>query len=147
MIGSTFVVVGTALTLLLGAHSSVIMVGIFTFVVGIGMGLTAVPTLIAAQSSAEFTERGAVTGVNMFARSLGSAVGVAICGAIINSRTAVTPDGTPAGPGLMAALHIVFGLLVFVAVVLAVLAVLMPADHPRRQPARTSQPDEAATTA
>jgi hypothetical protein len=49
------------------------------------MGLLAVPTLIAAQSSIGWNERGVVTGNNMFARSLGSAVGVAVFGAIANS--------------------------------------------------------------
>ena len=47
--------------------------------------LLAVPTLIAAQSSVDWHERGVVTGNNMFARSLGSAVGVAVFGAIANS--------------------------------------------------------------
>jgi hypothetical protein len=55
------------------------------FVIGAGMGLLAVPTLIAAQSSVEWEERGVVTGNNMFARSLGSAIGVAVFGAIANS--------------------------------------------------------------
>ncbi|TWF93937.1 EmrB/QacA subfamily drug resistance transporter [Saccharopolyspora dendranthemae] len=146
MIGSAFVVVGTALTLLLGEQSTVIMIGMFTFVVGVGMGLTAVPTLIASQSAAEFTERGAVTGVNMFARSLGSAIGVAVCGAVVNALTTVGPDGTPAGPGLMSAVHTVFALLLLTAAALAVLAYLMPADHPRKQSAKTEHSDEATTT-
>ncbi len=49
------------------------------------MGLSAVPTLIAAQSSVPWHERGVVTGANMFARSIGSALGVAVFGAIANS--------------------------------------------------------------
>lgn len=147
MIGSALVLVGTGLTLLLGESSTVFMIGAFTFVVGLGMGLTAVPTLIASQSAAAFTERGAVTGINMFARSLGSAVGVAVCGAIVNARTTVGPDGTPAGPGLMAAVHVVFGLLFLVAAALVVLAFLMPTDHPKRPTTQVEQPDEATTTA
>ncbi|MEU2198992.1 MDR family MFS transporter [Isoptericola sp. NPDC019482] len=128
MIGTSLVVVGTTLTLLLGSSTSVLGVAAACFVIGSGMGLTAVPTLIAAQSQASFTERGAVTGTNMFARSLGSAVGVAVCGAIVNARTTLGPDGTPVGPGLMSAIHLVFVLLVVVAGVLVVLATLMPAD-------------------
>ncbi|RRO14953.1 MFS transporter [Saccharopolyspora rhizosphaerae] len=145
MIGASFVLAGTALTLLLDEQSSVFVVGAFTFVIGVGMGLTAVPTLIASQSSTTFSERGAVTGVNMFARSLGSAVGVAICGAVINARTTAAADGTPAGPGLMSALHIVFALLAVIAAGLVVLAVLMPADHRRDQPAKAAPTDEPAT--
>lgn len=144
VIGSALVLAGTSLTLLLGTSSSVVAVAATTFVVGVGMGLTAVPTLIAAQSSAAFTERGAVTGTNMFARSLGSAVGVAVCGAIVNASTTLGPDGTPEGPGLMAAIHVVFVLLTVSAAVLVVLAALMPAD---RQAARDRRAATAAATA
>ena len=49
------------------------------------MGWIASPTLIAAQSAAEWQVRGVVTGTNMFARSMGSAVGVAVFGAIANA--------------------------------------------------------------
>ena len=55
------------------------------FVVGLGMGLVASPTLIAAQSSVGWDERGVVTANNLFFRSIGSAVGVAVFGAIANA--------------------------------------------------------------
>lgn len=56
-----------------------------TFVTGFGLGWTGTPALIAAQSSVEWEERGVVTGLNMFARSAGAAVGVAVFGAIANA--------------------------------------------------------------
>ena len=84
LIGASVVVVGAALLLLLGPSSAVVEVGAFCFVIGIGMGLSATPSLIAAQSSVGWTERGVVTGSNMFFRSMGSAVGVAVFGAIAN---------------------------------------------------------------
>ncbi|WP_306574924.1 MDR family MFS transporter [Isoptericola croceus] len=143
VIGSALVLTGTALALLLGASTAVVAVAGVCFLVGVGMGLTAVPTLIAAQSAASFSERGAVTGTNMFARSLGSAVGVAVCGAIINSRTAVGADGVPEGPGLMSAMHVVFVVIAACAAVLVVLAALMPAD---RQQARERRAGSASTT-
>ncbi|CAM3845870.1 MFS transporter [Isoptericola cucumis] len=139
VVGAGLALVGTALTLLLDAQSSVVAVAGACFVIGAGMGLTSVPTLIAAQSQASFTERGAVTGTNMFARSLGSAVGVAVCGAIVNARTTLGPDGTPVGPGLMAAVHLVFVLLVGVAVALVVLTSLMPRDRRDAQRRRAEQ--------
>lgn len=52
------------------------------FVIGFGLGWVAAPSLIAAQASVDWNERGVVTGVNVFARSAGSAVGVAVFGAI-----------------------------------------------------------------
>ena len=54
------------------------------FAIGFGLGWTAAPSLIAAQASVGWQERGVVTGINVFARSAGSAVGVAILGAIAN---------------------------------------------------------------
>ena len=57
-------------------------------VIGLGMGFIASPVLIAAQSSADWQTRGVVTGTNLFARSVGSAVGVAVFGAIANAAVA-----------------------------------------------------------
>ncbi|PRZ05032.1 EmrB/QacA subfamily drug resistance transporter [Isoptericola sp. CG 20/1183] len=144
MIGSSLVLTGLALALLLGASTAVVAVAGVCFLVGVGMGLTAVPTLIAAQSSASFSERGAVTGTNMFARSLGSAVGVAVCGAIVNSRTTVGADGVPEGPGLMSAMHVVFILLAVCAAVLVVLATLMPTDRRQARERRAGAAADAA---
>jgi len=56
-----------------------------SFVAGFGLGWTAAPSLISAQSSVSWNERGVVTGLNVFARSAGSAVGVALFGAITNN--------------------------------------------------------------
>ena len=62
-------------------------------VVGLGLGLVATPTLIAAQASVPWNERAVVTGTNMFMRSVGSAVGVAIFGAIANAVIASSGRG------------------------------------------------------
>ncbi|GAA1991865.1 MDR family MFS transporter [Isoptericola halotolerans] len=145
MTGATLVLTGTALALLLGASSAVVAVAGVCFLVGLGMGLTAVPTLIAAQSAATFTERGAVTGTTMFARSLGSAVGVAVCGAIVNSRTTVGADGVPEGPGLMSAMHVVFIVLAACAAVLLLVATLMPADRDQARERRAGTGSAEAT--
>ena len=139
MVGSVLVLLGAGATLLLGDETPLIATAGATFVVGVGMGLTAVPTLVAAQSSVAHTTRGAVTGVNVFARSLGSALGVAICGAIVNSRVDLGADGAPQGEGLMGALHVVFIFVTVTAVVLAVLAALMPRDREAAQQRRAEQ--------
>ncbi|GAA4158837.1 MDR family MFS transporter [Gryllotalpicola daejeonensis] len=141
VVGSLLVVVGTALTLLLGAHSSIWLVALFCFVIGCGMGFTAVPSLIAAQSSAGPNERGAVTGTNMFARSMGSAIGVAIFGAIVNSRVTLNLAGVPEGPGLSAAMHLVYLSIFFVALVLLAAVLFLPAH--RRESAQQSDAAEA----
>ena len=85
LIGSAFVVLGTIVLAAFGLQPSLIIVAVACFVVGFGFGWSAVPSLIAAQSSVGWGERGVVTGANMFARSIGSAVGAAIFGAIANA--------------------------------------------------------------
>lgn len=83
--GGLLVLAGTVVLALLAPHPSVALVAISCFFIGAGFGFAAVPSLVAAQSSVEWSERGVVTGANMFARSLGQALGAAILGAIANS--------------------------------------------------------------
>ena len=94
LIGTVFVVAGNALLLLLDLHSSVVEVALICFVIGIGMGLVASPALVAAQSTVDKSSRGVVTGTNMFARSMGSALGIAAFGAIANATIAAHAGGT-----------------------------------------------------
>jgi EmrB/QacA subfamily drug resistance transporter len=126
VIGAVVVLVGSALLLLLGPGSPVAEVGVFCFVIGIGMGLSATPSLIAAQSSVGWRERGVVTGTNMFFRSMGSAVGVAVFGAIANSSLR---SGT-----LNHSIHNVYLAVVVVAVLTVVAVTLMPRDRQSGQP-------------
>ncbi|MHA7986027.1 MDR family MFS transporter [Rathayibacter sp. CAU 1779] len=143
VIGSAIVVVGTALLTTLAAGTSIWLVALFCFVIGAGMGLTAVPTLIGAQSSVDWQERGLVTGTNMFARSIGSAVGVAVFGAIVNANATVGPDGAPHGPQLQVATHLVFLAIAVIGVALLAAVLLMPT---RRSPqvGTSTTPTEAA---
>ncbi|MCW2789164.1 MAG: major facilitator superfamily 1 [Aeromicrobium sp.] len=83
--GSAFVVAGAAVLLTVGRDSSVLHLAAGCFVVGIGLGFIASPVLVAAQSSVDWTTRGVVTGTNMFGRSVGSALGIAVFGAIANA--------------------------------------------------------------
>jgi EmrB/QacA subfamily drug resistance transporter len=124
LIGSGLAALGAASTLLITEHSALWQVAASCFVIGTGMGLVATPTLIAAQTSAEWTERGVVTSANMFARSIGSAVGVAVFGAIVNSRVGHADHPLPAA--LASAVHLVFVTIAVMAVVMVVAAAMMP---------------------
>jgi len=84
LIGSGIVIVGAVMCALLPSDAQVWQAGGACFVVGLGLGLTASPTLVAAQSVVGWDRRGVVTGTNMFSRSTGSAVGAAVFGAIAN---------------------------------------------------------------
>ncbi len=88
LVGCVFAVAGTALLTLVGPSSPVLLLALACMVVGFGMGLVNSPVLIAAQSWADWETRGVVTGALMFARSVGSAVGVAAFGAIANALVA-----------------------------------------------------------
>jgi multidrug resistance protein len=85
LIGSVLVVSGTVLVVVAGRATALPFLAAACFVVGAGLGLIASPTLIAAQASVGWAERGVVTGNNLFFRSLGSAVAVAAFGAVANS--------------------------------------------------------------
>jgi EmrB/QacA subfamily drug resistance transporter len=139
LIGTSLVLVGSALMLLLGAHSSVLEVGAFCLVIGLGMGLTAAPTLIAAQSSVGWSQRGVVTANNIFLRSLGSSLGVAVFGAVAN---AVIGHGAVTPAHLTTAVHRIFIGIVIVAGLMVVLAALMPtsADVSTNEGAKAQQP-------
>ena len=104
------------------------------FVIGLGMGLVVSPTLISAQSSVEWERRGVVTGTNVFARSMGSALGIAVFGAIANASLSQRVGGHISSTAsaipvsiLEPALHKVF----LAAAVVAVLAGSRGADHAR----------------
>jgi EmrB/QacA subfamily drug resistance transporter len=86
--GSLFIITGAVLAALLTDRSPVWAVAGAAFVMGIGLGLAASPTMVAVQSVVGWDRRGVVTGANMFSRALGSAVGAALFGAIANATLA-----------------------------------------------------------
>jgi EmrB/QacA subfamily drug resistance transporter len=127
LIGVTVTVIGTAVLALTAPTPNILLVAAGCFIVGLGLGLVATPSLIAAQSSVEWNERGVVTGTNLFARSIGSSIGVAVFGAVANAIYAGTPGGETDPHTIVAASSAVF-LAVLAGAVLTVVAVIaMPA--------------------
>jgi EmrB/QacA subfamily drug resistance transporter len=123
LIGTVVVIAGAALLAAIDRSTHVATVAGICFVIGLGMGFVAAPTTIAAQETVGWSQRGVVTGNNMFCRSLGSAVGVAVYGAIANAR--LGPQGAADHPDpdvlAVAIQHVFLGvvglaLLMFVAV-------------------------------
>jgi EmrB/QacA subfamily drug resistance transporter len=134
LVGMVVAIVGTVLILAFAATPSVLFVALACFVIGLGMGTSVTPALIAAQSSVPWNERGVVTGTNMFFRSIGSAVGVAIFGAVANSvfGGAKAPFPEP--------VVIEGSTAVFIAVVIAALASLAAAIWMPATPVAKSEP-------
>jgi EmrB/QacA subfamily drug resistance transporter len=133
LIGASVVVLGSALLLLLDESTSVLQVGATSFVIGLGMGFSAAPTLIAAQSAVQWEERGVVTGSNMFFRSAGSAIGVAVFGAVVNGTlgTSGIEGGRVAPAALTTAVHHVFIGTTVLAVAMLAAVLLMPRHRGR----------------
>ncbi|MEO6200955.1 MAG: MFS transporter, partial [Cryobacterium sp.] len=135
LIGSSIVLLGITGLAATAANPAVPLVAAGCFVVGLGLGLVATPSLIAAQSSVEWNERGVVTGANLFSRSIGSAVGVAIFGAVANGIFAASGNGAPDAATVIAGSSAVF----LAVGVVAALTVLAAASMPRT-PARRAAP-------
>jgi len=133
LMGAMFVIAGAALLLPVSADSAVWALALPCFVMGIGFGYVASPGVIVAQSSVGWQHRGVATGTNMFSRSMGSAVGVAVFGAVVNSQVAGrgsaggTPDLEHLAAGVLApAVHTVFVCSAVVALTLLLSGLLMP---------------------
>ncbi|NHI20165.1 MFS transporter [Phycicoccus endophyticus] len=85
LLGAGVAVLGGAGLLLVRPDGPVLLLAAPCFVLGLGFGLVASPSVVAAQSSVPWARRGVATGATIFARSLGSAVGVAAFGAVANT--------------------------------------------------------------
>lgn len=121
LIGVALALVGAGALAATAHQPRVAVVAATCFVMGLGMGLVAAPSLIAAQASVDWDERGVVTGANMFARAIGSAVGVAIFGAVANAI--IDSSGGPTNPAAITN----GSSAVFVAVLVAVAATFVAA--------------------
>jgi MFS family permease len=89
LIGSVFVIAGCLMfAMYVHEGSGLERVALASFVTGIGLGFASIAILVAVQSVVGWNRRGVVTGANMFTRSVGSAVGVAVFGSIANTTLA-----------------------------------------------------------
>ena len=133
LIGMAFVIGGAVVLAVFALTPNLIIVALGCLVVGLGFGLVATPSIIVAQSSVGWSERGVVTGTNMFARSIGSAVGVAIFGAVANAIFTSRGGNVKEVASIEGAASAVF-----IAVLIAAAATLVAAIAMPRQEAQLS---------
>jgi len=126
LIGLALAIVGSLSLAYFAHHPSVAVVAISCFIIGLGMGLVAVPSLIAAQSSVGWDERGVVTGANLFFRSLGSAIGVAVFGAIANGLIVASGESPTTVSVVISSSTAVFVAVAVVVLATVVAALAMP---------------------
>ena len=82
MIGVTFAILCLGVLSLVAGHASLLIVEILTTCVGLGSGTTFPVATVSVQNAVDQAHLGVATGVLTFLRSLGSALGVAILGAV-----------------------------------------------------------------
>jgi EmrB/QacA subfamily drug resistance transporter len=132
LLGATFATAGSALLVTVDGNSSLWHLAAACFVMGLGFGYVASPAVVAAQTAVSWSSRGVATGTNMFARSVGSAVGVAIFGAVVNSYVSgrlgtSDPDIQHVSAAILEpAIRDVFVVTLMVSVLLLAVAALMP---------------------
>jgi EmrB/QacA subfamily drug resistance transporter len=86
IIGGVALVLGSIVFIILSPESGPIMAAFGSFLLGVGMGFTTTSFIVSIQSTVEWKQRGIATATNMFMRTLGSTIGAALLGGILNSR-------------------------------------------------------------
>jgi MFS family permease len=148
MAGATLVPLGAAVFALLRSDGSPLAAGVGSSVIGLGMGLLSLSSLVLIQESVDVAQRGSATASNIFSRNLGSALGATFFGAVFNFglvrrnggvaipeeqlrqllQGAALPDVSEAGLRLAlgSALHLTFVAMLAVSLVIIALALLLP---------------------
>lgn len=146
--GSWLIPVGALCFVMLTPQSSPILAATGSALMGFGMGLLSVCSLVLIQEAADKSERGSATASNIFSRNLGSALGATVFGVVVNLGLAgtvvgsrVTADdlrrlleapGDPLGSNaqllvtLDSAMHAMFVAMFAVAVLIAIVSLFVP---------------------
>lgn len=83
-IGGVLLFIGTVVLAALPRTAGPAWIGLGSFIIGFGMGLLITTFIILIQGSVEWAQRGSATASNIFSRMLGSTLGAAILGAVLN---------------------------------------------------------------
>ena len=146
LVGTLCWAIGAALLTTLGATSPLQLAALAVAILGLGMGLTIFPIVVAAQSAVGWSQRGVVTALVNFSRSLGAAIGVAALGALLFASMGANATAVQAlldpvartelgaaqteslSASLSGGLHAVYVVMVLVSVLGALLARRLPAS-------------------
>jgi EmrB/QacA subfamily drug resistance transporter len=96
--GSIAVAIGNLALLTLQTDMPPALISLIVGVIGLGMGLTSSPVIIAIQNAVSWNQRGIATSLNQFARTIGGSCGIAVMGAILNLELAQRLSGISLGP-------------------------------------------------
>ncbi|WP_235926809.1 MFS transporter [Actinokineospora pegani] len=92
--GSLLMVGGFGLLGTIDHATDMVLIGVFLFVLGTGLGMTMQNLVLAVQNTVAATDLGAASSTVGFFRSLGGTIGVSVLGAVLASRvTTLTTEG------------------------------------------------------
>jgi len=148
LFGAALLPVGALAFVALAPGMSPVVAGCGSVVMGLGMGFLSTSAIVIIQDSVGWAERGSATASNLFSRNLGSTLGAAALGAVlnislahrVNGVAAVSPEqlqrlldhpGSALGDaavraGLGHSLHLTFWAVFLTAVLTFLLATLVP---------------------
>lgn len=84
--GGVVLIIGSMMFTLLKPEQGPLLAAIASFLIGVGMGLSTTTFIVAVQGSVDWKSRGIATASNMFMRILGTTIGAALLGSVLNSR-------------------------------------------------------------
>ncbi|MCQ2001409.1 MDR family MFS transporter [Arthrobacter zhaoxinii] len=99
LIGTVLVILGTALAGFINHETDMILVSLFIFILGVGMGLLMQNLVLAVQNTVKVTDVGSASASVAFFRTVGGAIGVSVLGAVLSSSVSrrVTEELDKAG--------------------------------------------------
>jgi len=86
IIGGIFLFFGSLFFITMDPTKGPLWAGLGSFIIGIGMGMTATTFVVAIQNHVDWKTRGIATASNMFMRMIGSSLGAALLGGVLNSK-------------------------------------------------------------
>ena len=102
--GSILVVAGFGLLSTIDHETNMVLLGVFLFVLGLGIGMTMQNLVLAVQNTVAASDLGAASSAVAFFRSLGGTIGVSVLGAVLSSHVGdLIGKGLAAIPGAAAA--------------------------------------------
>jgi EmrB/QacA subfamily drug resistance transporter len=84
--GSILVVAGFGLLSTIDHETNMVLLGVFLFVLGAGIGMTMQNLVLAVQNTVAATDLGAASSAVAFFRSLGGTIGVSVLGAVLSTH-------------------------------------------------------------
>ncbi|WP_404470250.1 MDR family MFS transporter [Sutcliffiella horikoshii] len=86
IIGGVALILGSIIFMTLSPDDGPVWAAFGSFMIGVGMGFSTTAFIVSLQSTVPWQKRGVATASNMFMRTLGSTIGAALLGGILNSR-------------------------------------------------------------